>query len=69
MSDRAYTYERGFGFSPVPGGSFTGAATSGYSETVKVEYVFAKSKVKDNFWCGLTGYPVSPGQRVQAFQR
>ncbi|MBA3741847.1 hypothetical protein [Sporichthya sp.] len=69
VSDRAYTYERGFGFSPVPGGSFTGAATSGYSETVKVEYVFAKSKVKDNFWCGLTGFPVSPGQRVQAFQR
>lgn len=69
VSDRAYTYEKGFGFSPVPGGSYTGSATSGYSETVKVQYDYAKIKGKKGYWCGRTGDPASPGQRVQAFQK
>lgn len=67
--ERAFTYERGFGVS-FRGASFGGASTSGYSDTVKIEFTYAKrTNGRKNWWCGHTGFPVAAGQRVQGFQR
>ncbi|MGQ0464416.1 MAG: hypothetical protein ACT4QG_03745 [Sporichthyaceae bacterium] len=69
QQERAFTYERGFGFG-FKGASVGGAATSGYSDTVEVKFTYAKrTNGRKNWWCGHTAYPTAGGQRVQAFQR
>lgn len=63
---QAFTYTKGFNFAPYGPGSFTGEATSGYSDTVKVTYSF---KHPDRGrWCGHTRGPLDKGQLVQGFE-
>lgn len=63
---QAYTYTRGFSFTPANVGSFTGEALSGYSDTVKVTYSFKHPE--RGRWCGHTSNPLAKGQLVQAFE-
>lgn len=65
--DEAKTYESGFSFAPTGGSSFTGRSLSGYSKSVGVTFHFGEDR--KGFWCGDSGFPLSPGQRVQGFQR
>lgn len=65
-NDQAETYSAGFEL-PVGADVFTGNATSGYSEAVRVLFRFGDAR--DGYWCGDTGGPLTKGQRVQGFRR
>lgn len=68
VNERAAAYQGAFTFEPIPGSGFTGNALSGYSRAVKVIFTFdRKTDVRSRFWCGRSGKPRSPGQRVQGF--
>lgn|GEM_PF-2114455 len=62
----AATYSAAFNFAPIQGGSFSGSALSGYSDAVVITYHFDDPKT--GWWCGDTGYPLAPHQRVQGIQ-
>lgn len=64
---QAYTFTKGFSFSPYGRGVFTGESTSGYSDTVKVQYYFKHPE--RGGWCGHTAYPNAKGQMTQAFEK
>lgn len=64
---RAATYTAAFGFAPVAGAKFSGNALSGYSKAVQVVYVFARPGRGE--WCGSTGRPLYPGQRLHGYER
>ncbi|MGQ0845277.1 MAG: hypothetical protein ACT4QF_14210 [Sporichthyaceae bacterium] len=64
-TERAATVEAGFSFSPIEGSGFTGRALSGYSKKVVVAFTFPGIERARRFWCGHTGPPGAPGQRVQ----
>jgi hypothetical protein len=63
---KAYTYQHAFGFAPIRGSSFSGNALSGYSDQVKIQFVFAS---RNGMWCGHSGEPTKAGQMVQGFER
>lgn len=63
-NEKAYTYQGGFHLIPFAGSAFTGNSLSGYSNEVKVEFLFSTRHGK---WCGLTAEPLAPGQLVQGF--
>jgi hypothetical protein len=65
-TSKAATYDKSFTFFPFDGASFTGRSLSGYSENMQVTFYF-KHRDKGQ-WCGHTGYPREPGQRVQGFE-
>ncbi|MGQ0625826.1 MAG: hypothetical protein ACT4PP_14405 [Sporichthyaceae bacterium] len=63
---RAATYSSAFTFTPLGRASFTGAAVSGYSKTVRIEFRFQKGR--RGGWCGDSALPTKPDQRLQGFQ-
>ncbi|MGQ0624692.1 MAG: hypothetical protein ACT4PP_08630 [Sporichthyaceae bacterium] len=63
----ASTYQAAFGFAPLAGASFVGSALSGYSDAVKIKYSF--SERERGQWCGHTGKPLHPGQRLHGYQK
>ncbi|MBA3743762.1 hypothetical protein [Sporichthya sp.] len=65
-TSKAVMYEKAFTFFPFDGAAFTGRAASDYSEHMQITFFFA-DKDKGQ-WCGSTGLPRTPGQRVQGFQ-
>ncbi|MBA3745204.1 hypothetical protein [Sporichthya sp.] len=62
---KAAVYTAAFGFAPVAGASFSGNAQSGYSEAVEVAYAFPRTV--RGAWCGHTGKPLHPGQRLHGY--
>ncbi len=61
----AATYTAAFGFAPVAGASFLGNALSGYSKAVEIRYDFPRNA--RGAWCGDTGKPLHPGQRLHGY--
>ncbi|MGQ0625956.1 MAG: hypothetical protein ACT4PP_15080 [Sporichthyaceae bacterium] len=66
-TEEAATYTSAFSINPMGRGSFTGAALSGYSKAVKLEFRFDGRG--GNRACGHTDKPGTPGQRITAFQK
>jgi hypothetical protein len=65
--ERAASYIGAFEFEPLPGSSFTGNALSGYSDAIEVAFSFPDTApLRKRYWCGHTGAPRTPGQRLQA---
>lgn len=64
---KAETYTGAFGFAPVAGARFSGNALSGYTEAVEIIYKFDRPGHGE--WCGDTGKPLYPGQRLHGSQQ
>lgn len=65
-TQRATTYSNAFSIAPFKGVSFLGAAQSGYSKTVNMQFRFTGKRA--GWLCGDSDVPTAKDQRLQAFE-